>query len=433
MAVAHVSARFREKCRLQAMIGAGAANATMTAMRTSVRVSALLIALSGLAYACGSGDLSSFGADSSPGSSGGTASDAGFGGAATPSAGDKALGPADNAVILVHAAKSQAFRLCFQSELDRQPQPDSELMPEANVVGVEVGGAVRLRPLRGAPGNVILFDEPTIRGSYPSFGGARAGPSCQDLINGALGGDAQVLGKIDTNLSTGVHLLVVTGCPVDSAIRTFTAAECGAGWIPGTLAKGGKANLAVKEISLTGTGRPSDNGFLPAQIVNLSQPLESARAGRDLVVSFGPLAEPSTAHVPVATNPKLFGGAEPSTPVPLSYPQNDTTVYGTSGFRVMFATGTGDAAADVKLLDESLADVQKSSSPRDIPPSYYATASNYALLLLGDPNSKVDGGTDERLALHLLAIPVIDPKSDGGADDDGGAPGALDGGTASTP
>ena len=85
-------------------------------------------------------------------------------------------------------------------------------------------------------------------------------------------------------------------------------------------------------------------------------------------------------------------------------------------------------------LDESLADIQKSSSPRDIPPSYYATASNYALLVLGDPNAKLaDGGpdTDDRRALHVLAVPVVEPKSDGGADD-GGTSGAGDGGAAPT-
>ena len=437
MAVAHLGAQTLAKCRRVAVIGPGAANATLLSMRSRVGLSAVVLALSGHAYACGSADLSSFGADATPPTTGGGAADAGFGATPTAAAGDKTSGPADNAVILVHAAKSQAFRLCFQNELDRRPQPDSELMPEANVVGVEVGGAVRLPPLRGAPGNVILFDEPAIRGSYPSFGGAGAGPSCEDLINGDLGSDAQLLGTIETNLSTGVHLVVVTGCPSDSLIRKFTAAECGAGWVAGLPKDGGKGNLAVKDIALTGTVRPADNGILPAQIVNLSQPLESARAGRDLKVTFGPLGQPSTSHVPVVTNPLLFGGAQPPVPAQLTYASQDTAVYGSFGFRVTFASpGATDAAANTTLLDESLADVQKSSSPRDIPPSYYATASNYALLLLGDPNARLpnDAGpdTDDRRALHLLAIPVIEPKSDGGADG-GGAPETLDGGAASTP
>ena len=405
----------------------------MAGMRTSVGLSALLIALSGLAYACGSADLSSFAADTQNPTGAGerTGGDAGAFSPAATGASD--LGPTDNAVILVHAAKSQAFRLCFEHEVDRRPQPDSELMPEANVVGVEVGGAVRLPALRGAPGQVILFEEPSIRASYPTFGGAGVGPSCEELINGDSAAYAQVLGTIDTDLSRGVHLLVVTGCPTDSILRKFSAAQCGAGWVAGLPANGGKGNLGVKEITLAGAARPA-SGTLPAQVVNLSLPLESARAGRDLVVTFGPLDQPSTSHVPVATNPKLFGSAEPSFPAQLAYASNDTAVYGSLGFRVTFASGTGDAAADTKVLDESLADIQKSSSPRDIPPSYYATASNYALLVLGDPNAKLaDGGpdTDDRRALHVLAVPVLEPKSDGGADD-GGVPGALDGGAAST-
>ena len=57
--------------------------------------------------------------------------------------------------------------------------------------------------------------------------------------------------------------------------------------------------------------------------------------------------------------------------------------------------------------------------------SYYRSASNYALLLLGDPTHKpkLAGGGDNpaynpRRALHILAVPVLDPtKQDAGAPD----------------
>ena len=435
MAVAQLGARSIKKPRGPGRSQAGAANAKMTIMRTSVGLSALVVALSGLAYACGADSLSAFDASEpsrGEGTSGGLQDAGGL--SAAPGAAD--LGVVDNAVILVHAAKSQAFRLCFGNEDDRRPQPDSALLPEANVVGVEVGGAVRLPPLRGVPGDVILYDEPTIRASYPTFGGAGAGPSCKELGLGPLGANAQLLGNIGTDLSTGVHLLVVTGCPSDSLARKFSVAECGAGWLPGLPAAGGKGNLGVKDIPLLGAARPA-NGILPAQIVNLSQPLESARAGqgKDLVITFGALSEPSTAHVSVATNPLLFGDPQPYKPAPLAYDSQTTRVYGSVGFRVMLSTpAKGDAATDTKVLDESLADIQRSSSPREIPPSYYAAASNYALLLLGDPGAKLpDGGpdTDDRRALHLLAIPVVEPKVDGGADS-GSSP-DLDGGAAPPP
>jgi hypothetical protein len=391
-------------------------------MRTTARLSALLIALSGLAYACGSADLSSFGGSSTDPSGGGTGADAGFGAAqGTPS--DKGLAPVDNAVILVHAAKSQSFRLCFENEIDRRPQPDSDVMPEANVVGVEVGSAVRLPPLKGPPGQVYLFEEPLIRAFYPAFGGAGAGPTCKNLLeNSNLQKLAQPLGTVTANLSQGVHLLVVRGCPSDSPLRRYTEAECGKGWTEG----GG--NLSVEEITLSGSTRPSD-GILPVQVVNLSQPLESARGQRDVLVTFGDLAQPTGQHAPIVANPILYGNAQPTTPAQLSYPSTDTAVYASLGVRVTLAAPDGGAAT--KLLDESLAQIQKQSSPRDLPNSYYAAASNYALLMLGDPDAKLaDGGPDddERRTLHFLAVPVIEPKNDGGTD--GSAPEPVDGGTA---
>ena len=424
MAVAQVGARSVTKPRSAALPGAGAANAKLQVMRTTVGLSALVLGLSALVYACGAGDLSSFGAEGKASTNPGA--DAGaFGAGAAPETSD-ANGPVDNAVILVHAAKSQAFRLCFKNELDRRPQPDSQVMPEANVVGVEVGSAVRLPPLRGAPGEVFLFEEPAIRVFYPTFGGAGEGQSCDELLQGeGTKGLAVSLGTIGTDLAHGVHLLVVHGCPGKNNVRNYSVQECGASW------NETKGNLSVKEIALQGAMTQTD-GILPAQVVNLSQPLESARGAQDLVVTFGDLGQPRAQHLPVVTNPSLLGGAEPAQ---LAYDSKDTAVYESFGFRVSFtaAGGTGDAASDTKVLDESLAQVQKQSSPREVPPSYYATASNYALLLLGDPNAKlVDGGpdTDERRSLHFLAVPVVEPKSDGGAE---GGTTDLDGGAAPTP
>ena len=421
---------------------AGAANATLKGMRTRTTVG-LLLAVSGALYACGSAGLSSFDTSGTGGTANpGTDADAGGfkTGAAAPSAGsDTGLVPVDNAVILVHAAKTQSFRLCFENETDRRPQPDSDVMPEANVVGVEVGAAVRLGPLRGAPGMVYLFDEPLIRAFYPAFGGAGlVGPTCKSLLSDAsLSKIAQPLGTITTDLSHGVHLVVVRGCTGDSALQKYSVAECGATW---TSAAG---NLSVTDITLSGAQRPSP-GVLPAQVVNLSQPLEGARGARPLVVSFGDLVTPGATVTQVATNPPLFGSAQPSLPASLSYSTTDEAIYASVGFRVSLEANSGqpgDAGAATTLLDESLARIQSLSSPRDVPPTYYAAASNYALLLLGDPNAKLpnDAGvdTDDRRNLHFLAVPVIAPKTDGGADGaDGGSGGggAVDGGSAtSTP
>ncbi len=362
--------------------------------------------------------------------------DGGFGASMeAPGASDgKAFGPADNAVILVHAAGSQPFRLCFKNELDRRPQPDSQAMPEANVVGVEVGSAVRLGPLRGAAGEVFLFEESAIRALYPAFGVAGPGPTCGQLLTGTWGSSALSLGTINADLSRGVHLLVVRGCPFDVPLRKHTVAECGADWEPT------KSNLSIQEVTLAGTNRPSAS-TLPAQVVNLSQPLETLRAGRDLVVSFGAIAAANSEQAEVTTNPKLFGNASPVEPVRLAFEVSDAGVYETLGVRVRLVGRAADGGANgpetvLTVLDESLAKIQKSSSPRDVPPSYFAAASNYALLLLGDPGAKLpDGGRDDddRRTLHVLAVPVVEPKADAGSVAESGNGTQVDGGSTNPP
>ncbi len=417
--------------------GPGAANATLEGMTRTQTTLALLLALSGALYACGSAGLSGFdstttgGGERQP-----TGADAGFGATAAPMAGsDNGLVPVDNAVILVHAAKSQSFRLCFENESDRRPQPDSEVMPQANVVGVEVGAAVRLGPLRGAPGMVYLFEEPLIRAFYPAFGGAGQGPTCKNLLeNMNLQTLAQPLGRIDTDLSRGVHLLAVRGCSSDKlGLFKRTVAECGADW---TATAG---NLSVTDITLFGAKRPSP-GVLPAQVVNLSQPVEGARGKRPLLIAFGDLVTPGASQATVARNPVVFGSAQPPQPASLTYDATDIAIYASVGFRVSLEPLAGpDGGAATTLLEESLARIQKLSSPRDVPPTYYAAASNYALLLLGDPNAKLpDGGvdSDDRRNLHILAVPVIEPKTDNDAGDGtgtgNGTGGAVDGGSAPT-
>lgn len=386
-------------------------------MTRTIGIAATLIALA--AIACGSLDAAGF-ADregNSPSADGG---------GLAPSTGPKD-GPVDNAVILVHAAKAQSFRLCFDEELDRLPLPDSQVMPEANVVGVEVGSAVRLGPLRGMPGNVFLFDEATIRALYPQFGGAGAGPSCGTLLSGsnALNKFAIKLGRIEKDLRTGVHLLVVRGCPADGKVAPFrSVAECGADWTAAT------GNLGITEIELRGAA-PPQAGVLSAQVVNLSKSLDDDRLGRRLVIRFGDLVGKDAKLMDVASNPPLFGEAAPASPALLPYSSEDANIFGSTGFRVSLGSvaDAGDAGTEANVLDQTLERVQELSAPRDLPPTYFATASNYALLLLGDPDAKLkDGGadTDDRRRLHILAVPVIETKSgdagaDGGEPSDGGA------------
>jgi len=380
-------------------------------MATSLQlvVGVLTIGACSTAFACSiSSETSAFGRNDpsagsekpAPGASSGTS---GFGGDAAPSD----LGPTDNAVILVHAAKLQPFRLCFGDQRDLLPQPDSQAMPQANVVGVEVGTAVRVKPLApGSPGKVFLFEEPLIRSLYFTPDPARGAPTCKGLIEtNSTAALAIDLGAINEDLSKGVHLLVVKGCPKDAIIK-HSVAECGASWTPE------KGNLAVEKITVSGAYR-NDPKKLPTQVINLSPALENARAGRPLTVSFGKLATPGKLSTTVSENPGLF---QTSAPVSVDFDPDNLTTFEDSGFRIQVGAGGGKQAIEV---DDTLAQIQKASSPRDIPSSYYSVASNYVLLLLGDPNAKLeDGGPDNdpRNLLHFLAVPVVE-NIDGGAPD----------------
>src|SRR4029079_12411520 len=82
------------------------------------------------------------------------------------------------------------------------------------------------------------------------------------------------LGTIDKDLHTGVHLLVVRGCPGKGPLINYSVAECGSDW------NETNGNLSIKEITLTGSTAPKP-GTLSAQVINLSQAPASTRPGRD--------------------------------------------------------------------------------------------------------------------------------------------------------
>lgn len=368
--------------------------------------------LGAIAAACGSmADSASFEGSRQGGSDAGASP-------ADPSAGSDApspdLAPTDNAVILVHAAGMQAFRVCFEAEPDELPAPDAQLMPASNVVGVEVGSAVRLPPRRpGPPGKVYLFEEVAIR--------TADNVTCGQLLKTTAyaGAKLEMPAPITTSLDEGVHLLVVKGCAPSTTGRPYTKAECGEDYDEG------KGNLAIYERTVHGVAR--SEGTLPAQVLHLSQGIENARAGRELRVSFGDVGTKSATHGASASAPRLHGDPIDLTPMP-RLEVGDAGVFANVGFRVSLVAGGdagagGDGGAPVVLAQQSLAEIQAMSAPSDLPQSYYAAASNYVLLLLGTPSPKSsDGGvdTDPLRNVHLLAVPVVDrsddPDPDAGAD-----------------
>lgn len=363
--------------------------------------------------ACGSSLDAAFSGDNSPSAS---PADAGFGAGESTAPGSAGLGPTDNAVILVHAAGLGAFRVCFAAAPSLFPQPDRQTMPDANVVGVEVGSAVRLPPVdTSARKEIYIYEERILRPFTAPFGTEVY--DCQTLTTSQGKNIPEPVAKmtVSAELSRGVHLLVLSGCgrnPLEGTQRT--AAQCGADFDAKT------GNLKLEEIELQGALRPSP-ATLPTQVVHLSQALELSRAAAGanapLEIRYGAEGADAGAapRTPVATNP-MFLKAPNAQPAAVAYDPTDTPVYAEQGFEVTLG--------GKRLFWQSLADVARLSSPQELPSSYYAAASNYVLLLLGDPTAKgtTDAGPDDLERLHFLAVPVVAPKADAGAvePEDGG-------------
>lgn len=331
-------------------------------------------------------------------------------------------GPAASGLLLVHAAGFPSFRLCFQNYLDLPPQPDSTIMPEANVVGVEIGSLVRVAPLK-APGTVYVIQEKRIRQAVGQTGAvpcrtliaAKGTSDYSDIESLDVDIDYHVANAIDRPLGEEqVSLLAISGCGNQPILNSLglPSSSCGSDF------DSVKGNLKAKVIDLKATSKKADDSTLPVQLFQMSQPLADFNAnGATVAVTFGDLRSDAGALGQSVTTGKMFEGGGQTD---LALNQTESAVYGAWGFRVTAMT----SGTTFFTLDQSLAAVQELSSPRELPTTYYRAASNYALLLLGDPThtSKLsDGGANPlynpRQAVHMLAVPVIDPSQvDAGAD-----------------
>lgn len=325
-----------------------------------------------------------------------------------------------NGVVLVHAASFPAFRICFEGTKEELPLPSTDVMPESNVVGVEVGTAVRLPPLSTAGarplGRAFVFPELALRGLYPTFGGFGAGPTCATVLQ-SHAADATEVGEISSDLSSGLHALILQGCRPLAGDPQATTARCGDDWQAST------GNLRLKALKLTAyMRRPEAPGF-PVQIVQLSPGLERRRAGRSLGLAFGVLdREGGAPPAPFIQGNVPFGTPVPDPPAQLDYAASDLESYATSGVFVTLGKALDDAGAEIDggleagtgevVLSQSLEDIQRRSASRSLPPDWFAAASSYVVLSIGDTDPRfADGGPDkdERRALHLLAIPLAAP------------------------
>ena len=321
-----------------------------------------------------------------------------------------------NAIVLVHAAAFPAFRICFLGALGDQPQPTTEVLPESNVVGVDVGTAVRLPPRSERLGRAVVIPETKLRAQYPVFGGP--GLTCAEVLD--LTGTKEFavdVGEVTADLSRGVHALILGGCRRKSDDPVASTDRCGADWTAAT------GNLKLTTLPLMAYGRSGDTR-LSVQLVQLSPALDRAAQGRALGLAFGPIE--AGAPAPFVEGAVPFGEAVPNPPATLDYAAADIASYGASGVFVtlggavddagmpIFSDGGADASTRQVVVAQSLADIQKRSSPRSLPADWFSAAASYVLLSVGDTDPRVsDGGVDDdpRRALHLLAIPLATPDA----------------------
>jgi hypothetical protein len=326
-----------------------------------------------------------------------------------------------NAIVLVHAASFPAFRICFSGAPEDLPQPSTELMPESNVVGVDVGTAVRLPARSDMLGDAFAFPESLLRGFYPTFGGS--GPTCSQLLTASGTKDIAVpVGKVTEDLSRGVHAIILGGCRATSIDPMASADRCGADW------DATKGNLKLTTLSLMAYSRAGQTR-LAVQLVQLSPALQRRAEGRVFGLAFGSLD--ASAPPPFVEGAVPFGKAVPNPPAILDYSATDLQSYGTSGVFVTLGGAVDEAGAPIPgeagvdasaarevVLSQSLAEIQKRSSPRSLPPDWFSFASSYVVLSVGDTDPRLcDGGRDDdpRRALHLLAIPLATPDAGVGA------------------
>jgi len=357
------------------------------------------------AVACGA-DAASAGFDSNYGDGGASPPGTGFADSGEPP-GSAVI--ASSGVVVVHAALYPAFRLCFGNFMSRVPFPDSTVMPDSNVVGVEIGSVVRSDPLE-APGDVYVIDESIVQSHG---GGTTVGAkTCADLIcTGAAGclredRDYSRAGTIAQPIGkNNVDILAITGCGNTFSLEDVDAGSgpCGSTW------NNLKGNLVAKVISLEAKSRPFPS-TLPVQLLHMSQTMEAARGQNVVDVTFGAIGSGSAPlGASVSNDPQVFTVA---TGAPLPLAANDDAVFAAQGFRVAIRDrDAGPEAGASFYVDTSLAEVQTLSAPRDLPAPYYQAASNYVLLLLGDPAVPPRTPSfDPRRGVHLLAVPVIAPS-----------------------
>ena len=336
-------------------------------------------------------------------SDGGSKSDASF---PTDDAGAALPGLTARGILLVHAASVPPLRVCFGGRPDLPPlpvDPDAK-MPESNVVGLDVGSVVRLPNVAGALGQVYAFPEAELRKQVKADGGDTY--ACRDLVSSStFGASGMRFGEVSGDLSTGLHLVALTGCESAQRDPTASAARCGADWTAGA------GNLTAVHAPLRAARRNAPMR-MPVQVVQLSPSLEARAATRPLAFGVDP-DEGTSEGALVGLFP--FGVPAPAEPEEIALPIEDAGAFATTNLVVDVVT-EADAGRE-RVLSQTLAETQRLTLPGTIPPAFFASISSFLVLTLGDVEAPPDAG-DPRSRLHLLAVPLAIPSAaDASADE----------------
>lgn len=328
--------------------------------------------------------------------------------------------PTSDGVLIVHAANFSSLRLCFSNHMDLPPQPDSKVMPQANVVGVEIGSVVRIDPIEDA-GDIYVLRErdartlpgDTVKKCSDYIHHNKQGGDDGSMIEGggyvkAATKDGKPLGAIGVKQA---EVIAIAGCGSKLMLQALDqvgpsnvdSSACGTGWNADT------GNMTVSVVPLRASvDQPTDTS-IPIQLYNMAPAVDNLNGS--LQVTFGETGKEQDLALA-----KTF---EEGKVASLNVDQKNEASYGKQAFNVKATLGV-----DTVTATQTLADVQHLSSPTDNPTTYYRSASNYALLVLGNPGHKAklaNGDPNPAFnplrTLHILAVPVLDPnKPDAGAD-----------------
>lgn len=386
-------------------------------MRSRLLLIAAALATTAAIVACGSSATSAFDASgtNAPGKNDGTGGASGDADATPSQLGNDAGGGAAagaGSVVLVHAARNlPAFRVCFQDHTNTLPLPDDKIMPNANVVGVDVGTAVhvgQLEPKQSSnpdasiaaydsgveggvdsgplpTGELHVIEEKLARQFFPQNTDANAWPNCGDLVNvlrqnGYEGHGLYTL-KGDTltpDLNSAIFV-VVKGCLPDPALTTT---ECGPGF---TTTAGNLSYQTLQVVAQDGSGFDFEGVSASPAVADMS------------TLVYSP------------------DGQSKSDPISLKATSVSSSASSTLPADYTVAKFTLAAPNGAALITSSLADIQARSAPRVLPADFFGLRSTFVLFAIGDP--KVTDQTAPN-ALHLIAVPVQDPAK---IDPDSGA------------